>query len=632
MSISALPISLRRDGPAIAAALDEIHVRLADIAGCKAPEPMDPAHVPAPLILELARRLALSDSERQAILFAASAELCATTSALVGRIGSGPPTVGLTMRCCEGLDWQSFRPDGALRRARLLNLGGADHARFTERPVAVEEAVLHFLNGVVQIAPELVAVAAPASSTHPVPTDEGTLETIASLLRLRKSPFGTAPIEIDSEDVREGVCHAVEGLRRAGFGAMIIATGVLPPSATELAMLRDCWLRDSLLHGLGLVIVGDGDHSHAAVQQVCGWSGPVVLVGVPARPSIIETHRITIRHDGALRLHAWTAALSPERCDRHAALLEHLASRFRLSTPTIAAIAAEHGDSDPQDLWNAARVAARPRALDLIERIEPVVTLDQVILPDDAKEALVTMVSAARVHHRILADWKETSAGGRGLGIAALFSGESGTGKTMAAEAVAREIGVDLYRVEVSTVVSKYIGETEKNLRRIFAAAEAGGGVLLFDEAEALFGKRSEVRDAHDRYANMEVGYLLQLMEGFSGLAILTTNFGDALDEAFTRRLRFCVSFPMPGANERKRIWSGAFPPNLDVRDVNVERLAGLPVSGGVIRNIALGAAFRAAAAGQASAVSMNQVLEAARAEYLKLGRPLTEIDSRRWS
>jgi SpoVK/Ycf46/Vps4 family AAA+-type ATPase len=202
----------------------------------------------------------------------------------------------------------------------------------------------------------------------------------------------------------------------------------------------------------------------------------------------------------------------------------------------------------------------------------------------------------------------------------------------MAAEAVASELGLDLYRVEVSAVVSKYIGETEKNLRRIFAAAEAGGSVLLFDEADTIFGKRSEVRDAHDRYANMEVGYLLQLMESYSGLAILTTNFREALDEAFTRRLRFVVQFPMPGAQERRRIWQGAFPSAVDASALDCARLARLPLSGGVIRNVALGAAFRAAARSEGGAVTMAEVLDAARAEYTKLGRPLAEIDGRDWS
>ena len=631
MSVTSLPLSARQDGAEVAEALDSIHERLAELAGCKTPEPIDPSRVPAPLLFELARRLALSEPERQTLLFAAAAELCTTTAALIRRIGDGPPTVGLAMRICDGLDWQALRPDAALRRARLLALGPAADSRFTERPMWVEEPVLHFLNGVMQLAPELGAMAVQVDRDHPVATDQATLEATAALLADRESPFSLPAIEIDCDDTSEGVIHAIEALRTAGYGALVIPAARLPATSNELGILRDLWLRDSLLHGLGLVLVGDRE-APAANHQVCGWTGPLMLVGFASRPTLLATQRVQIRHDAGLRVRAWEAALPAEHVERHADQIGRLASRFRLSTPAIAAIGADHGAGGPEELWAAARDAARPRELDLIERIEPVVTLDQVILPDDARETLATMVSAAKVHHRILAEWGGSSAGGRGLGVAALFSGESGTGKTMAAEAVARELGVDLYRVEVSAVVSKYIGETEKNLRRIFSVAEAGGGVLLFDEADTLFGKRSEVRDAHDRYANMEIGYLLQLMEGFLGLAILTTNFHDALDEAFTRRLRFTVPFPMPGAEERSQIWAGAFPRSVQLEGVDFARLARLPLSGGVIRNIALGAAFRAAAAGSSGSVTMTHILASARSEYLKIGRPPAEIDAADWS
>ena len=189
--------------------------------------------------------------------------------------------------------------------------------------------------------------------------------------------------------------------------------------------------------------------------------------------------------------------------------------------------------------------------------------------------------------------------GGRGLGISALFAGASGTGKTMAAEVLARELRLDLYRIDLSAVVSKYIGETEKNLRRVFDAAEAGGAILLFDEADALFGKRSEVKDSHDRYANIEVSYLLQRMEAYRGLAILTTNLKDALDTAFLRRIRFIVQFPFPDAGRAGRDLARHLSPRATPIDgLDCGRLAQLNVAGGNIRNIALNAAFLAAEAG----------------------------------
>jgi SpoVK/Ycf46/Vps4 family AAA+-type ATPase len=215
----------------------------------------------------------------------------------------------------------------------------------------------------------------------------------------------------------------------------------------------------------------------------------------------------------------------------------------------------------------------------------------------------------------------------RGFGISALFAGESGTGKTMAAEVIANHLRLHLYRIDLSAVVSKYIGETEKNLRRVFDAAESGGAILFFDEADALFGKRSEVRDSHDRYANIEINYLLQRMEAYRGLAILATNMRGALDGAFMRRLRFVITFPFPGLAQRMAIWRNAWPPETPVGELDYDHLARLGLTGGSIANIALNAAFTAADAG--SPVTMAHVLDAARTEFQKLERPINETDFR---
>jgi SpoVK/Ycf46/Vps4 family AAA+-type ATPase len=266
----------------------------------------------------------------------------------------------------------------------------------------------------------------------------------------------------------------------------------------------------------------------------------------------------------------------------------------------------------------------------LAQRLETVAGWNDLVLPEPQRATLQTIAAQVRMRHRVYEEWGFAARGERGLGLSALFVGESGTGKTMAAEVLARELRLDLYRIDLSSVVSKYIGETEKNLRRVFDAAEGSGAVLLFDEADALFGKRSEVRDSHDRYANIEVSYLLQRMEAYRGLAILTTNVKQAIDPAFLRRIRFIVRFPFPDAGQRAAIWRAIFPARTPRERLDYERLAQLTVPGGHIRNIALAGAFLAAHA--EAPVSMAHLAQAARGEYAKLERSLTEAETRGWA
>jgi SpoVK/Ycf46/Vps4 family AAA+-type ATPase len=243
------------------------------------------------------------------------------------------------------------------------------------------------------------------------------------------------------------------------------------------------------------------------------------------------------------------------------------------------------------------------------------------VLPAEQKELLRRITQQVNQRNKVYKQWGFRDIMNRGLGINALFAGESGTGKTMAAEVIANDLGLDLYRIDLSAVVNKYIGETEKNLRRLFDAAEESGAILFFDEADALFGKRSEVKDSHDRYANIEVNYLLQRMESYRGLAILATNMKSALDKAFMRRLRFIVEFPFPGTAERQEIWQKVFPAETPLAD-NLDHayLARLNLSGGSIHNVALNAAFEAAQAG--GPLTMTMLLGAAQAEFKKLERP----------
>jgi SpoVK/Ycf46/Vps4 family AAA+-type ATPase len=251
------------------------------------------------------------------------------------------------------------------------------------------------------------------------------------------------------------------------------------------------------------------------------------------------------------------------------------------------------------------------------------------VLPEASITSLRTIAAQVRQRAKVYREWGFAENGDRGLGIAALFSGGSGTGKTLAAEVLANELQLDLFRVDLAALVSKFIGETEKNLAKVFDAAEVSGAILLFDEADALFGKRSEVRDSHDRYANLEVSYLLQRIETYRGLAILTTNLKQSIDTAFQRRIRFVVHFPFPDVEARSAIWQRIFPVRTPTLALDVSKLARLSLSGGHIRNLALNAAFLAADEGDV--VSMRHLHSAAETEFAKLEKPLPRNEVGDW-
>jgi SpoVK/Ycf46/Vps4 family AAA+-type ATPase len=270
---------------------------------------------------------------------------------------------------------------------------------------------------------------------------------------------------------------------------------------------------------------------------------------------------------------------------------------------------------------------ATPPLEGLARHVEPRYTWDDIVLPADGFIQLRELCARLRHQGTVLERWGYGRKHARRRGITALFAGQPGTGKTMAAEIIAGDMGLDLYRIDLSAVVSKYIGETEKNLEKIFTAADQGEAVLLFDEADAIFGKRSEVRDARDRYANVEVAYLLQRLEAYDGLAVLTTNLRGNIDEAFIRRLDSVLEFPVPEEQERLRIWRLALPSEAPLgADVDLAFLARkFKLAGGHLRNIALTAGFLAAEDGDT--IGMQHLVKATRREYQKLGKLVAEAD-----
>jgi len=281
------------------------------------------------------------------------------------------------------------------------------------------------------------------------------------------------------------------------------------------------------------------------------------------------------------------------------------------------------------DVWTSARAQFSNCLRGLADRIVPVYDFADLVLPSDTLQQLREIAAQVSRRAHVYDRWGFGERLSRGKGIAALFAGPSGTGKTMAAEVLAKHLNLDLYRVDLAGVVSKYIGETEKNLRQVFDAAEQSGAILFFDEADALFGKRSEVRDSHDRFANIEINYLLQRMEDYRGLAILATNMKSLLDQAFLRRLRFLVDFPFPSASDRLRIWQGVFPAKAKTAGVDYAFLSRLEIAGGNIKNIAMNAAFLAASHDQP--IGMSHLLNAARREYTKIDKLVLESEFGRY-
>jgi hypothetical protein len=370
----------------------------------------------------------------------------------------------------------------------------------------------------------------------------------------------------------------------------------------------------------------------ARLTSLLNDAGAAVIVGcrepwpVPRRSVyVVDARRPTADEQEAL----WAATLAGQPDPGGTALAgvaADLAGRLDLNQVTIRTVVGQAAASgQPGGVWRACQAFTRPRLEAYAQHLSTPAAWTDLVLPERELSLLHRLVDQVRGRATVLRRWGLGDMVTGGTGVTALFAGQSGTGKTMAAGVVARDLDLALYRVDLSAVVSKYIGETERNLGRVFDAADAGGVLLLFDEADALFGQRSEVKDSHDRYANIEVNYLLQRMEDYRGVAVLTTNQRHAVDKAFLRRLRFVVTFPFPSSAERRALWQRAFPEHAPMATLDLDRLATVAVTGGMIRNIALNAAYCAAGADQP--VTMGLVLEMARVELQKMQLPVTDSD-----
>jgi hypothetical protein len=610
------------------------------------PESIETFEATSPALLTLCNVFKLTPFERDILLLCAGTELDSRFSALCAAVQNDPskpyPTFSLALSVLPDAHWSALSQVRPLRYWRLIEIGSGNIT--SQLPLRIDERILHYLTGTSYLDERLAGYVRPVTGDGELPHSHDALaQQIAKIWSEHQGREQLSIIQLCGSDVASKQDIAVNSCARLGMNVYALAAHAVPSNPFESESLRRLWQREGVLSSSALLLdCNDLDNEpaqNAAIQRWIENSDYPLIVSSRERRLIGLKHVICFdvrKPTTPEQQQLWQSALGPS-----AALLngrvETLVSYFNLDSRTISSIAAEalqKQTTDPNELgralWEACSNHAHPRLGELAQHIRPMARWEDLVLPETQLQSLHDIARQIRQRLKVYETWGFASKSARGLGISALFAGVSGTGKTMSAEVLANELGLQLYRIDLSQVISKYIGETEKNLRRVFDAAEESSAVLLFDEADALFGKRSEVKDSHDRYANIEVSYLLQRMEEYRGLAILTTNMKEALDQAFLRRIRFVIQFPFPDVNQRSEIWKRAFPPLTPTEGLDVNRLAKLNVTGGNIRNIALHAAFLAADSNEP--VRMDHLLRGARVEFAKLEKPLTESEIGGWA
>jgi len=661
---------------ALMSALDQVrqalqrqvaHVQRSDATATHAPSASSnlsnsaATFAPPSALDQLCTQFKLSPFERDILLLCVGMELDTSFPLLCaeaqGDMQRPYPTFALALATFATKHWSAIAPHQPLRHWKLIDIGPG--STLTLSPLRIDERVLHYLLGEPLLDRRLLGMVRPIfNQNHHPELFQSSHQAIADQLvtHLHRSNSSGSGIQLCGRETLTKWAIATAACAKLERTLYRMSAQVLPTAIEDLNNWIILWEREArLTHSILLIDYDDmsatGSMKEAIAQLLNQMSVPWILAlqerfHLPHSPMITLTvPDLTVAEQRQI----WGQLLEDMTDNTHLHLnghLDQLVSQFNLDVSAIQSaclnaqsqLSYPKGDRPPdaetlhQTLWTACRDQARPRLEDLAQPITTTACWDDLVLPETQKAILHEIEAHVRHRATVYQRWGFASKGARGLGISALFVGASGTGKTMAAEVLATALQLDLYRIDLSAVVSKYIGETEKNLRRIFDAAETGGAILLFDEADAIFGKRSEVKDSHDRHANIEVSYLLQRMEAYKGLAILTTNLKDALDQAFMRRIRFVVRFPFPDVEQRREIWRRIFPQGMPMEfepAKAIKRLAQLNLAGGNIRCIALNAAFRAAQANKQ--LGMEHLLEATQSEYAKLERTLTEAEIRGW-
>jgi DNA polymerase III delta prime subunit len=509
-------------------------------------------------------------------------------------------------------------------------------------PLFADERISAYVRGANIRERRLVQVTRPLEGGIEAPGHAGAIAAIAQALA--PSARNWPVVRIASNSCADASEAAQAAARRADLALVALDLPQLVEHRPEWDELFAMLAREAALNRRaywldpGEASTADPALRATAEQVLRELEAPILMfAGAPFGQEVPSRTVALPRLDRGAQKSAWESALGPMRGHVNGDL-DRIAQQFDLGPADIgravslakarASTRAASGD-DPairgDDLWAACREQSAMRLDDLARRIEPCYSWDDIVVQPAILAQLREIASQVDQRARVYEAWGFGEKLGRGRGISVLFAGASGTGKTMAAEVIARHLDLDLYRIDLSGVINKYIGETEKNLRRVFDAAERSGAILFFDEADALFGTRTEVRDSHDRYANIEVNYLLQRMEDYTGLAILATNRKQSLDQAFLRRLRFVVDFPFPDVDHRRKIWQRVFPTAARIETIDTNALARLEIAGGNIRSIAVNAAFLAAAADEP--IATIHVMRAAGREFAKIERGVSAAE-----